>query len=142
MRTVSEILDGVYHLVDVEADETVLTASWRMISAGVGALLVMRHGEPVGILTERDLMVQVIGKRREPAETLAVEVMSAPVVHVDPHTSLEACRELMAVHRIRHLPVYCEDTPVAMISLRDLLDVELPLRRDARAPEHAAHRLH
>ncbi len=144
MPTVSEILDGVYLLVDIEADETVLAASWRMSSAQVGALLVMRHGEPVGILTERDLMVRVISKRREPAETLVVEVMSAPLLCVYPHTSLEACRELMASRCVRHLPVFHDDTPVAMISSRDLLKGELPaLRRGVdRALVHTTHQLH
>jgi CBS domain-containing protein len=143
MRTVSELLDGVYHLVDIAADETVLKASWRMSSAGIGALLVMRHGEPVGMLSERDLLVRVIGARRDPAETLVAEVMTQPVIHVAPQTSLDECRELMAEHRIRHLPVFCGDTPVAMVSLRDLLDASLSLeRRDIdRAIERTA-RLH
>ena len=120
MRTVADVLDGIYHLVDIQADETVLAASWRMASARVGALLVMRYDDPVGIFSERDVLTKVVGMRRDPAETLVLEVMSQPVIHVFPHTTLGECRQLMGRHRIRHLPVFCDDTPLAMLSLRDV----------------------
>ena len=143
MTTVGELLDGVHHLVDIQADETVLAASWRMIAANIGALLVQRQGAPVGIITERDILVRVVGLRRDPGETLVGDVMSSPFVSVTLETMLEDCERMLAQHNIRHLPVFAEEGPVAMISLRDLLHAETRLQRDQiRNLEQNLYRLH
>jgi len=142
MRTVGEFLEGGYLLTEIDESESVLAASWRMIAGNIGALLVLRDGRPVGIITERDLLVRVIGLRRDPAEAKVGEVMHAPFTHVGPDTTLEECERLMAAQDVRHLPVLDGDVPVGMISMRDLLHAETSKQRGHLPLEQSSYQLH
>ncbi|KFE67058.1 hypothetical protein DB31_8411 [Hyalangium minutum] len=67
------------------ATETVQAAAERMTQQHVGALVVVEDsGQPVGILTDRDIVCRVLNERRDPGTTSIREVMSAnPVVARD-----------------------------------------------------------
>jgi CBS domain-containing protein len=105
----------------VDADRPVLEAIQIMADRHVGALPVMRGGELVGLVSERDYARKVVLLGRSSAETFVWQIMSSPVVTVPPGESVRSCMEIMTERRIRHLPVVEAGTMVGMISIGDLV---------------------
>jgi CBS domain-containing protein len=105
----------------IEPEQPVLAAIQAMADHGVGALLVMRGGDLLGIVSERDYARKVILKGRSSAETPVWEIMSHPVHTVTPDASVATCMMLMTDKRIRHLPVVDEGRVVGVLSIGDLV---------------------
>ena len=105
----------------VDAEEPVLEAIQVMADKHVGALPVTRHGELVGVISERDYARKVILLGRSSAETPVWQIMSSPVVTVTPEDDVRRCMQVMTERRIRHLPVVEGGRMVGMISIGDLV---------------------
>ena len=118
----------------VDADDPVLEAIQIMADHRVGALPVMRGGELVGLLSERDYARKVILLGRSSAETPVWEIMSSPVVSVPPTETVRRCMEIMTERRIRHLPVLENEAMIGMISIGDL--VRAVIEEQAQTIEH------
>jgi len=118
----------------VDADEPVLGAIQIMADRHVGALPVMRAGELVGLVSERDYARKVVLLGRSSAETFVWQIMSSPVITVAPGESVRSCMEVMTNRRIRHLPVVDGGTMVGMISIGDL--VRAVIEEQASTIEH------
>jgi CBS domain-containing protein len=104
------------------ASATIADAVIEMCRVKVGALLVMDElGAPVGILSERDLMVRVLLHRRDPASTLVGDVMTRRVICIEGDRTVAAALALMTFARCRHLPVVHEGKVVGLVSIGDLV---------------------
>ncbi|MFT3805800.1 CBS domain-containing protein [Arenimonas sp.] len=122
MRKVSHILDSKgRRVISVPQEAPVLEVIRLMAEHHIGAVLVMRGPELIGIATERDYARKVILQGRSSAETPVSTIMSSPVVCVSPEDSITACMELVTERRIRHLPVREGDAVVGLISIGDLV---------------------
>ena len=121
MRTVRNILKakggGIY---SIDPLDTVYEAIAMMAEKEVGALLVMREGQPVGIISERDYTRKVILKDKSSKETRVSEIMTTEVVSTTSRQHIDECVSLMKAHHIRHLPVIDDGEVTGMLSLRDL----------------------
>ncbi len=106
----------------VDADQPVLVAIQIMADRHVGALPVLRSGELVGVVSERDYARKVILLGRSSAETEVWQIMSSPVVTVRPEDRVRHCMQVLTERRIRHLPVVdAAGAMVGMISIGDLV---------------------
>ena len=99
----------------------VLEAVRLMADHHVGALLVMKGEELVGIVSERDYARKVILKGRSSADTPVAQIMSAPVITVSMSNSVQECMQLMTNRRIRHLPVMEGKKVAGIVSIGDLV---------------------
>lgn len=104
--------------VDIEASAA--EASKTMAEKGFGCLIVLRKSAPVGIVTERDLVMKVMAKGKDPSETRVSECMSAPLITVDIDASIEETVQTMAKNGIRRLPVVHGSIIYGMFTARDL----------------------
>ena len=138
MATVRDILavKGP-HVRSIGPDATVLDAALLMNEHKIGSLLVMAGGRLVGIITERDLLVRLVGKRRDPADTKVCDVMTAEVACCQPNTALDEARGVMKNRRIRHLPVL--DGDGQLLGLVSIGDLNAYLSHDQEVTIHILH---
>lgn len=122
MTSVRQLLDGKGRaLYSIGPEDPVLEAIRLMAEHHIGALLVMKGQELVGILSERDYARKVILMGRSSSDTPVWEIMSSPVVTVSPDQTLDDCMRLVTARRFRHLPVVDGREVVGMISIGDLV---------------------
>jgi CBS domain-containing protein len=91
-----------------------------MNDANVGAAVVLDEQQLVGILTERDIMVRVLGERRDPDRTTVAEVMTSSVHTATPTTLVREAMRVMSERRYRHLPVIERNILCGVISMGDV----------------------
>ena len=90
----------------------------------IGSIVVTDDGgNPVGIITERDLVVRVLAKNVEPDRLTARDVMTSPLLTVDPDVSLSDAARMMSRLNIRRLGVMYKGRLVGIISSSDILAV-------------------
>jgi CBS domain-containing protein len=105
----------------VESTRTVLEAARYMMEHNVGAVPVLRNGELIGILSERDIMNRVVAVGRTPGTTAVSEVMTANPRAVHADESIEECLFIMREFGFRHLPIMDGKEIKGLVSLRDVL---------------------
>lgn len=126
MKTVSQLLDAKGRQIYSVAPETmVYDALLVMAEHHIGALLVMRRDELVGIFSERDYAREVIIKGRTSATTAVQDIMSTKLITVSPEKTVEECMTLMSGKRIRHLPVMEHGKVIGLLSIGDLVQATI-----------------
>ncbi|HTW31205.1 MAG TPA: CBS domain-containing protein [Candidatus Sulfotelmatobacter sp.] len=120
MSTLRELVKD-RKIYSVETTRTVLEAARYMMEHNVGAVPVMRNGDLVGILSERDVMNRVVAVGRTPGTTAVSEVMTANPRSVSADESIEDCLFVMREFGFRHLPIVDGKDLKGLVSLRDVL---------------------
>jgi CBS domain-containing protein len=114
----------VRNVFTVESSYTVKHAASIMNRCEIGCLVVSQNGAIVGIVTERDMLVEIIDRGRDPEKTFVREIMSTPVIVVSPETPLEEAVKLMVKYKIKKLPVMegkkGEEKLVGLVTLTDI----------------------
>lgn len=106
--------------VTIDVADTIAAAAQLFADAGVGSLVVVDDDRPVGIVTDRDLVVRVLA-RGLGSDGRVDGVMSMGVVALDADDDVEELYAVFARHAIRRVPVVDHDRVVGMISLDDAL---------------------
>lgn len=122
MATIKQLLEQKGHdVLSVVPEDTVLTAIEKMAANNVGALVVLRGDDLVGIFTERHYARNVILKGRSSPRTKVGDVMASPVVCAVPEQTVEQCMAVMTANSVRHLPVLQDNRVTGVISIGDLV---------------------
>ena len=116
----------VVHAMDPE--RTVADAVAAMAEHHVRAIPVLRDGALIGIFSERDLLRRVVAPGRSPEKTLLREVMTADPVTASTRDPREVAIQKMQAVGCRHLPIVADGVIIDMLSMRDLLAVEIEER--------------
>jgi CBS domain-containing protein len=102
---------------------TVMDAVELMAEEGVGAVAVVEKDELRGIFTERDVMLRVVLKNRNPSQTRLSEVMTSPPQTCTDDLPLDEALDFLLEKHIRHLPIVDREGHIhGMLSLRNLLE--------------------
>jgi CBS domain-containing protein len=89
----------------------------------IGSIVITDGETPVGIVTDRDLTVRVLGEQIDPTEQTAEDVMSDDLCTATPDAGFYEAATLMAKHGIRRLPVREGDTLVGIITADDIAEL-------------------
>jgi len=111
-------------LVTATPEESVVEAARRMRDEHVGCVVVLDGGHrPLGVLTDRDIVVAVVALDLEAADIAIGDVMSAPAVNVRSSQSVEEALETMRGAGVRRLPlVNADGTLIGLVSADDLIE--------------------
>lgn len=107
-------------VVMVGADKSVLDAAKLMTDCEVGSVVVLQGGKPVGIVTDRDIVVRAVAKGMRLEEVSVDEIMSKPLVTVKPDVSMIEVAKLMDQKSIRRVPVVEDNEVVGIVTSSDM----------------------
>jgi CBS domain-containing protein len=111
-------------VVTARPDETVDIAAKRMKQFDVGALVIVEENKPIGIITDRDLVLRVLAQDGVPKEKELRSVMSGSLVCVPEYMPLEDAMNLMRGYQIRRLIVVNDARElVGIFTLDDMLEL-------------------
>jgi CBS domain-containing protein len=131
MTRLGELMTGA--VVSVAPEDTLGEAAERMAEDGVGSAVVLDSGRLIGILTERDLLRAVAG-RVHTSEARVREWMTVDPLTATEATSAEEAMRTMLEQGFRHLPVVEGGRTIGVVSLRELMRVEMQVDVGAEGP--------
>ncbi len=109
----------------VQRNATVTEAVRMMATHNVGIVNVLDGDRLVGVFSERDVVRRVVDRGLDPARTSVGDVMTADLVVADADEDYQSAMRKMDQANIRHLPVVSEGGLLSMISIRDLMRVDI-----------------
>ena len=124
MRKLREIMRAGFLFV-VQRDETVRAAVQVMSANNVGIVLVLEGERLVGVFSERDVVRRVVDRGLDPDITPVGDVMTSQIVVGDPDEDYQSAMRKMDQANIRHLLVVKGPQMLSMISIRDLIRVDM-----------------
>ena len=106
----------------LDASSMIKDAAKLMDEKNIGCVIVTQNDQPTGILTERDF-VRRIASKEKPLTSPLEEVMSSPLISIDPDETIWEAAEQMKVKNIHKLPVIDNDKVVGIITISDLVEI-------------------
>ena len=105
----------------VHTDDSALDAVVKMNKFDVGSVLVVNGNRPVGIITSKNILSRVVESRLDAGTVRAKDIMSAPLITVEPDTSIEDAAKLMAQKKIKQLVIMDREKIHGILSTSDLV---------------------
>lgn len=109
------------NVVTMPPDATIFDVATSMAKMDIGSIIIADKDRPLGIITEADIVRRVIAEKKDTMNTVARDVMSTPIIHVEPGTALTEAMRVMARSNIRRVAVLKNDSLAGIITSRDLL---------------------
>jgi signal-transduction protein with cAMP-binding, CBS, and nucleotidyltransferase domain len=114
----------------------------------LGCIIVTnKEGKPLGLITERDLVVRVLAKNAKPDSLKASEVMTSPLITIEPDAAITDAARRMSRLNIRRLGVVYKGQITGLLSSKDILGVmpelieiiqeRARIENESRVPEEA-----
>jgi len=137
-QTVAEILQEKGRQVwTIGPQQSVFEALRVLGEHEIGALVVVKEAEVVGLFSERDYAREVILQGKSSKDTRIEEIMRSPAVTVEPDYGIGEVMALMTFLRLRHMPVMEGDDLVGLVSMGDL--VKAIIDEQGQTIEHLHH---
>jgi len=108
------------NLAMAEATITVLEAAKLMKKRKIGNVIIVEKKQPIGILTESDILKKVVAVGKNAKDVLVGEVMSTPIIVIDPYVTLEDAMKTMGKCNVRRLPVIENNELIGIITQKDI----------------------
>ena len=108
-------------VISVDSSITVNEAAKMMEDVKVGAIIVMENNTPVGIITDRDFAVKIVAHAYQ-ITTPVKQIMSTPLIAINPEETIWMVADLMYTRGIRKLPVIDNDKVIGIITSTDLVN--------------------
>ncbi len=106
--------------ITVKSDITVKDAAKIMKNKGIGNCIVVDN-QPIGIVTESDIIKKVVAEGLDAGKILIKDIMTTPVIVIDPYVDIEEAMKTMSKCKIRRLPVVEKGKLVGIITQRDVI---------------------
>ena len=115
----------VRRVATIDENKSVLDAAKLMAEEFIGSVVVTNASGIQGLFTEREMMINVVGKGKDPEKVRIKDVMTSNPLKVSPNDTASGCLDLMKEHQCRHLLVFEGDEFIGMASLRDMVALML-----------------
>jgi CBS domain-containing protein len=107
------------NIVSSDREHSIKSAIRKMVKNNIGSIVVTEKGNPVGIVTERDVL-RNIGYGRLNPENPVGTIMSKPLITIDLNSTIAEAADLMKKHKIRRILVKESEKFIGIITQRDL----------------------
>jgi CBS domain-containing protein len=124
MKTLRDIMRSGF-LFMLPQDSAVTEAVRMMTAHNVGIVIALDGTQPTGVFSERDVVRRVVDRGLDPALTPVREVMTREIITADADEDYQVAMRRMDQANIRHLLVVSEGRLLSMISIRDLIRVDM-----------------
>ena len=121
MAQANEIARKKDDVVTIEPDDSVRNAARTMEEKEVGCIVVVEDEEPVGVITDRDIVLQVTSKSNNPRKVTVGDVMSEDLVTASVDADLSEVIELLGDAGVRRLPLVDGDDLAGILTLDDVV---------------------
>ena len=126
VKDIEQVVKQPDSLISIKTNATAAQAAKIMTDNHVGCLVVFDlDNKFAGILSERDMLRDVLTKAISPQKVLVSDIMTADAISCTLNTTMADVEQLMTNHNIRHLPIVENDIPIGMISSRDVMAYRL-----------------
>jgi CBS domain-containing protein len=115
---VGEIM--VKDVATISQDEKVTSAAMLMAEKNIGSVLIVDQEDPIGILTEKDLLKKVVALGKDPKNLFVRDVMTTSIISVKPNTSIFDAHGIMHEKKFRRLPVVDHNKLLGIVTETDL----------------------
>ncbi len=125
MKIESILATKSLNVITVRPDQSLKDAIDLLVEHDIGALVVVDElGQPVGIISERDIIREAA--RTEPfLDQSVARAMTKDLIVASPQDDLGAVLQTMIAGHFRHLPIIDQERLIGVISIRDVLKVQL-----------------
>ncbi len=110
----------------VRPDDTALDAVRKMNKFRIGSVIVVHSGRPTGIITERNILQSIVEPRHDPANIRAKDIMTSPLITIDPNTAVDEAAKIMATKTIKTLPVVEKNKILGIVTSSDIVRARPP----------------
>jgi CBS domain-containing protein len=101
--------------------ESVSAAALAMKECGTGTVLVVSGGRFSGLVTDRDITVQVLAENRDPLTTSLSDICSSDLAVLGPDDDVERAALLLRDLAVRRVPILADGIPVGVVAVGDLV---------------------
>jgi malate dehydrogenase (oxaloacetate-decarboxylating) len=108
-------------LITIDGNSTVRDLSFLMINKNIGSLIITIEGEPVGIVTEKDIIEKVAAFCKDPCITRTREIMSCPIITIEKNAGILATIRKMRNESVSRLTVTSDNKLIGIISEKYIL---------------------
>jgi len=108
------------NVVSINPTESILDACKKFVSNNVGSLVVMDKDINAGIITERDIIREIILVKEDPQTTKVMDIMSSNIKTIHALAPVEKAADIMKEHNIKKLPVILNNEIVGIVTETDL----------------------
>jgi len=105
----------------VRVDDSVHDAVVKMNKFDVGSVIVMNGTRPVGIITSKNILTQVVEPRVDPTLIKAKDAMSSPLITIEADAPLEEAATVMSRKHIKKLAVIEKEKLIGVLSTSDIV---------------------
>jgi diguanylate cyclase (GGDEF)-like protein len=126
VKNIEQLVGQPHGLLTIKEGDSVAQAAKKMSDNQVGCLVVLdAQNKFAGVVTERDMLAKVMTKSLSPDSLSVRDIMTTDVISCDMDTPAVKVEQLMAEHRIRHIPIVENGVPIGMVSSRDIIAHQL-----------------
>ena len=118
MGQVRDIMEK--NVITIQYDKSALDASIMLKEKEISFLVIQKEGNPIGLVTERDIVRKIAAEDKKSSEVLIQDLMSKKFKWVKPEDSIENAIQKMLNNNIRRLVVLDNDKLVGVITQTDL----------------------
>jgi signal-transduction protein with cAMP-binding, CBS, and nucleotidyltransferase domain len=121
VKSIGEIMTTRIETIGLE--DNAQEAARKMKHKNVSSLVVVdKNDQAVGIVTERDLIREVCVQDASSNQHIIKNIMSSPIVTIDPNSSVETAANVMMQNKVRHLVVVNEKKTLGIITATNFVD--------------------
>jgi len=120
------------NLAIVKPTITVLEAAKLMKKRRIGNVIVVEKKQPIGILTESDILKKIVAEGINAKDVLVKDMMSTPIIVIEPYITLEEALNIMGKCNVRRLPVIEKGELIGIITQKDISAISPVLHEISR----------